>query len=605
MGVEFVENTTSRATVDIEFQDLTYQAGGETILHGLNGFFKSGQISGILGPSGAGKSSLMNILIGYKTAGVSGNILTNGRKRELRNFHKISCYIQQEELVQPHLYVDEAMNVAACLKLGPVVTREKRTLIINEILETLGLLECRWTKAERLSGGQKKRLSIALELISNPPVLFLDEPTTGLDVVAATQCIKHLSSVAAQGRTVVCTIHQPSALIFSIFQHVYFLADGFCVFQGQAERTVDFLASANFPCPQYNNPADHVVELSHGSPMQVAILSDAIQNGRRSIGNNVACPPSSSVDLNLLDGFAEFPTSTWYQFQVLVRRMLLQTTRSKAMLRLLFTHHLLSAVLLGGMFYDVGDDAGMAYQNVKYYISVIVFFLYAYMMAAVVIFPIEVKLLRREYFNRWYGLKPYFFAATVARLPVQLAFGSMFMVISYYMTGQPLEMSRFVPFVAICLLNASISETLGLLIGSIFSVTYGSVIASAVSGSFLMLAMYGIGFGPDMERFWSTFQSCSYIRYVLSGYVLTMYGPGRDVLPCKDFYCHFRRPSELLKIMGMSGSDLSVQIVVLAAFLVFYKSLSYFALRVRLMPEFNSRMLNDLSYKIVNLKQKC
>lgn len=125
-------------------------SGGKTILHDVNGFFKSGQLSAILGPSGAGKSSLMNILIGYKciysktftahsrfnwyllfispnrrASGVTGSISINGRKRDPRTFHKISCYIQQEELVQPHLTVDEAMSVAACLKLGPGVSNEK------------------------------------------------------------------------------------------------------------------------------------------------------------------------------------------------------------------------------------------------------------------------------------------------------------------------------------------------------------------------------------------------------------------------------------------------------------------------------------------------
>ncbi|XP_059475129.1 ATP-binding cassette subfamily G member 4-like [Neocloeon triangulifer] len=599
------EQTSSQ--VDIEFQDLTYEAGNKTILRNLNGFFKSGQISGILGPSGAGKSSLMNILIGYKTSGVSGSILTNGRSRDLRHFHKISCFIQQEELVQPHLCVEEAMSVAACLKLGPSVTKEKRNNVISDILSTLGLTECQKTKTDKLSGGQKKRLSIALELISNPPVLFLDEPTTGLDVVAATQCMRHLSSLAAQGRTIVCTIHQPSASIFSLFQHVYFLAEGCCVYQGDTEHVIRFLTSAGLPCPQYSNPADHVVELSHASVANVRILSNAIQNGKITMGSNavvshLGCAIGGG---DLSDRFSEFPTSARYQFMVLLCRMLLQTSRSKAMLRLLFTHHLVSALLLGGMFYDIGDDAGMAYQNIKFFICMIVFFLYAYMMAAVIVFPLEVKLLRREYFNRWYGLKPYFFALTVSRLPVQLTFGSMFILVSYYMTGQPLVTSRFASFATISLLNAATSESLGLLIGSLFSITYGSVIAPAVSGAFLMLAMYGIGFGPMMEPFWKIFQSFSYVRYVLSGYAMTMYGPGRNVLPCKEIYCHFRRPSELVKLMGMTGDNLALQITILAAFLLLFKVLSFAALRIRLMPEFNNRFLNDLSFKIINLKRKC
>lgn len=120
----------------------------------------------------------MNILAGYTCHGVSGDgVRVNGRPRIKRHFRPLTTYIMQEDLVQPRLTVMETMMAASRLKIGQMTYKERKENI-HDILSTLGIWECKSTKTERLSGGQRKRLSIALELVSNPSVLFLDEPTT-------------------------------------------------------------------------------------------------------------------------------------------------------------------------------------------------------------------------------------------------------------------------------------------------------------------------------------------------------------------------------------------------------------------------------------------
>lgn len=184
----------------------------------------------------------------WRTEGVSGSILVN---------RKASCYIQQDDCHHTLITVYEMMKMACRLKLKHSEDKINQEARIDEILTSLSLCHRKTSTASTLSGGERKRLSIALELVNNPTIMFLDEPTSGLDEVTAASCVRLLRRLAHEDRTIICTIHQPSAAMFEQFDNIYLLAKGSCVYQGSPKTFIPFLTSEDYTCPKYNNPADY------------------------------------------------------------------------------------------------------------------------------------------------------------------------------------------------------------------------------------------------------------------------------------------------------------------------------------------------------------
>ncbi|XP_026470958.1 ATP-binding cassette sub-family G member 1-like [Ctenocephalides felis] len=596
---------TGRHTVDMDFENLTYSVsdrkqGRRNILKGVSGSFRAGEVTAVLGPSGAGKTTLVNILSGLITSGSTGCIRTNGVAREMKRFRKMSSYIMQDDLLQPRLTVRESMEIAVELKLGHSVDEKDKAAVVHEVTSSLGLKSCMNTRSENLSGGQRKRLSVALELVSNPPVIFLDEPTTGLDIVAIKNMVNLLRMLAGQGRTIICTIHQPTASLLSFFNRLYVVADGYCVYQGSPSRLVPFMSNVNLQCPITHNPADFVIEVLHLDKENIKTMSRAIANGKQSeiehndnsIEVSDMISRSNKTENFEIDFYSTFNT----QFRVLLKRRLIQISRNTTSLWIQLIHHIISAVLIGGIFFDIGQDANMIFVNFKFYICVMVFYLYTYIMVPVLLFPMEIKLLKREYFNRWYGLKSFYASLSVATLPTLIPMTALFAAITYFMTNQPIEVSRFGWFFAFCLLISICSESIGLTVGSIFKITNGSIVAPSTVAPLLALCVYGMGYGQAVGPLMTTIMNMSFLRFAIVGLTTNVYND-RPILSCSNNadYCHYRNPKLFLRDLGMEQSVFYVQVIGLASFAVFFKIIAFSALRFRLTTEFSNKILNYIA----------
>ncbi|KAB1204549.1 Pleiotropic drug resistance protein TUR2 [Morella rubra] len=202
------------------------------LLKGVSGAFRPGVLTALMGVSGAGKTTLLDVLAGRKTSGyVQGSITISGFPKNQETFARISGYCEQTDIHSPHVTVYESLMYSAWLRLSPEVDSATRKMLIEEVLELVELTSLREAivglpSVSGLSTEQRKRLTIAVELVANPSIIFMDEPTSGLDARAAAIVMRTVRNTVDTGRTVVCTIHQPSIDIFDAFDELLLLKVG-------------------------------------------------------------------------------------------------------------------------------------------------------------------------------------------------------------------------------------------------------------------------------------------------------------------------------------------------------------------------------------------
>ncbi|CAK9803155.1 ATP-binding cassette subfamily G member 4 [Anthophora plagiata] len=597
-GTGFMK-TEAADTIDIIFENITYtvslgcRKGQKEILHEINGRFPAKQLIALMGPSGAGKSTLLDILSGFRITGVNGNVYINGRLRQMNSFRKCSAYITQDDRLEPLLTVIENMRVAADLKLPTNTPRYEKETIIEEILTTLGLYEHMTTRAERLSGGQRKRLSIALELVNNPTVMFLDEPTTGLDSSSCMQVVRLLKLLARQGRTIICTIHQPSASLFQLFDLVYVLAKGECLYHGATKQLIPYLEDIKLPCPMYHNPADYVIELACGEygEDKLSLLISGSENGKNLQWFD---NPDALIDAKSLR--AMYPlrstsnscgksslqaTSMVHQIKILMGRGYVMCKRDTTLTHLRILVNISVGFMLGSVFLKTGTDGGKVLDNYNLLFSILIHHMMTTMMLTVVTFPMQMSILLKEHFNRWYSLKAFYTALTLVDLPISIFCCLIFTVIVYFITSQPLEIARFLMFFSISLLVSFIGQGTGLMIGAVFDVVNGTFIGPTLSVPLMMFAGFGVSL-RDIPNYlkWGTY--ISFLRYGLEGFISAIYGYDRPVLACKEknnLYCHYRYPSKFLSDIAMDGDQFWNDIVALITILIITRFAAYLLLR--------------------------
>lgn len=260
---------TDHVPASLHFSGISYSLGGRTILDNISGNVRSGQIMAVMGASGAGKSTFLDILARKNKRGtVSGSILVNGREVKDGEFKKVTGFVDQEDTLMRTLTVYETVLYSALLRLPRDMSFEAKKFRTLETMNELGILGIKDSRigdtgTRSISGGEKRRVSIACELVTSPSILFLDEPTSGLDAFNAFNVVESLVSLAKNyNRTVIFTIHQPRSNIVALFDQLVLLAAGKMVYSGEFTKCQDYFTSIGYPCPAGFNIADYLIDLT-------------------------------------------------------------------------------------------------------------------------------------------------------------------------------------------------------------------------------------------------------------------------------------------------------------------------------------------------------
>lgn len=471
----------------IAFHEYSYQVGDNLILDNISGQFLAGRFTAIMGPSGSGKTTLIETLtgsnLGSSKKGVTFKCLTlNGVKCSRDDIAAISGFVAQDDYFLPTITVREAIMTSATLRLPRSVFKKERDLRTKETLEVLNLTKNADSTVGGLfrrgiSGGEKRRLSIARELIANPPILFTDEPTTGLDSFTALTVAKKLKNLAQQGRTVVATVHQPSSEIFKLFDDLVLLVQGQVLYWGRAAKCIKYFKTHGFECPQYANPSDFLfMEIMRpfsvegmrsglsetSSTARIAFLVDKWKESYTHLQIVAAASnPDSTKNPKIVPIISK--ASFAVQFTHLYKDYLVTGMRRPLSIPLRLVFALYSGLMIGLTYLLIRNNDFQ--QQIRGRAGAI-----SYMMTlafiggysgAVQSMNYTRDIFMREYRSHYYDVTPAYFARVAFLVPLDFAFGMMLGLICYYMVGLNPAFSAYL-FVSML---AGLCQTIGVLAG--------------------------------------------------------------------------------------------------------------------------------------------
>ncbi|EEC06327.1 ABC transporter, putative [Ixodes scapularis] len=578
----------------------------KTLVNNMSGIAKPGTLTAIMGPSGAGKTTLLNLLSGFYDTGYEGEVQINGYVRDQQLFNKQSCYVMQEDRLLPELTVEEAITMSVELRM-PMLDKDDKRDKVDQSIQEWGLDECRKTRTSSLSGGQRRRLAIAQELVNNPPVVFLDEPTSGLDNVSSLMCVQIMKEMAENGHTVICSIHTPSAKIFSHFDKLYMVSHGRCIYNGHVDDLLGFLSRHELHCPNYHNPADFVSEIAAGDYgdyteelskeflMALPVENGSVHSKRRTtyggkiMSEQVVTLHTSNTNAVIFSvqtkaeamKLYSFKTNSFHQFGVLLKRCWLSVARNKVATPLRFVAYAAFAIMMIMLYYDIGRRASTVINNANMFFGMCCIVMFQSILPTVIVFPIELSVLLRENRNCWYSVRMYYLAHYITEIPFLVIPVIMLIALIYYPTSQPLDMWRVAGLALFSIQLCSVTQAFGLIVSAVTKLQTAVFVAlPAVSPSFFFSGFFVQAHLVSPYVRWLTYLSP--MHYAYHGMLLSVYGYDRPPLACDEFICLYENPAEFLQFTGTSDKKFYVLVLSLVAFEVVFRVIAFILLKYRL-----------------------
>ncbi|KAJ1415922.1 P-loop containing nucleoside triphosphate hydrolase [Sesbania bispinosa] len=420
---------------------------------------KPGRLLAIMGPSGSGKTTLLNVLAGQLGASpwlhLTGLLEFNGKPRS-KNPYKYACLLGicdscdsrnvSFKLLMLWRSITMVWFIAVELQLPDLSSAEERDEYVNNLLFKLGLISCADTnvgdaKVRGISGGEKKRLSMACELLASPSVIFADEPTTGLDAFQAEKVMETLQQLAQDGHTVICSIHQPRGSVYSKFDDIVLLTEGSHVYAGPArDEALAYFSRFGYNCPDHVNPAEFLADL-----ISIDYSSaDSVYSSRKRIDG-------------LVESFSQRLSTVIYSTPITIDDL----SKSRKQIRKRTV-----AKKKGGWWKQFWLLLKRAWMQVAAINTAM-----AALTKTVGVFPKERAIVDRERAKGSYSLGPYLFSKLLTEIPIGAAFPLMFGAVLYPMARLHPTLTRFGKFCGIVTVESFAASAMGLTVGAMVPTT--------------------------------------------------------------------------------------------------------------------------------------
>ncbi|KAL6334314.1 hypothetical protein AAG906_014715 [Vitis piasezkii] len=516
------------------------------LLKGVSGAFRPGVLTALMGVSGAGKTTLMDVLAGRKTGGyIEGKITISGYPKKQETFARISGYCEQNDIHSPHVTVHESLLYSAWLRLPSDVNSETRKMFIEEVMELVELTPLRdalvgLPGVNGLSTEQRKRLTIAVELVANPSIIFMDEPTSGLDARAAAIVMRTVRNTVDTGRTVVCTIHQPSIDIFEAFDELLLMKRGGQeIYVGPLGRHSSHLINyfegieGVSKIKDGYNPATWMLEVTT-SAQEVILRVDFTEIYKNS------------------DLYRTEPTCPWYK-RPLFRYSILPTLLYPILaclwkqrwsywrnppytaVRFLFTTFI--ALMFGTMFWDLGTKRTRQQDLFNAMGSMYAAVLFLGIQNAQSVQPVVVverTVFYRERAAGMYSALPYAFGQALVEIPYVFAQAVVYGVIVYAMIGFEWTAAKFFWYLFFMFFTLLYFTFYGMMA---VAATPNQHIASIVAAAFYGIWNLFSGFIVPRNRipvWWRWYYWICPVAWTLYGLVTSQFGDIQDTLLDKN-----------------------------------------------------------------------
>nr|APD26558.1 ATP-binding cassette transporter subfamily G-like8 protein [Brachionus koreanus] len=488
----------------------------ETILSQVKGVVEPGEILALMGSSGSGKTTLLNAL-NFSTSDklmVEGRIMLNGCEADSVKMSMVSCYIQQDDLFFGTLTVREHLVFQAMLRMDQSMTRESKLKRVNQVLKEFNLDRRANVRIgipgriKGISGGEKRRLAFASEILTDPQILFCDEPTSGLDSKMAKSIVFYLKKLAQKGKTIICTIHQPSSETFAIFDKICLLSQTKVAFFGSREDALKFFENnLHLKFPPFTNPADFYMDAlgvdvndAENSRAQIQNYCDKFTKSEYNLELSKKIESVKPISFNSPPNYTSYKSTWSEQMRHLLQRSFLSYIRNRKVVLNDILMVFVTALLGGSIYYQTGkannsDNCRYNQQSIQnvsfalfYTITVSVIFC---MLAAVMAFPNEIPIYFREHKASVYRSDTYYLSKFLVELPVYLILPAIHATVIYYMVGFNCDKNSFSVFLLTDILISNAAYSLG----HILSVsTSDANLAISLTSPFIAIQMLFSGF---------------------------------------------------------------------------------------------------------------